>query len=189
MIADCANCGRYYNFLHLRLTTMGALIRCQNGTGDDFLRSKVDTGRIPRFGRLTASHACLVSSTVIFYEILEVLSVLYKDCRWWYSLLNSVILYSKHSTSLTMVSWRRDQSLRRRSIRPILTLHTVSTFLHSEWSFYHFITLVDHSNICTVPWPYPQSNPISDSIPHQLSVVLVSYVKDGLRPFFRPTEV
>ena len=47
---------------------MGSLMRCQNGTGDDFLRSKVDTGRIPRLGRLTASHACLVSST----EILEV---------------------------------------------------------------------------------------------------------------------
>ena len=61
---------------------MGALMRCQNGTGDDFLRSKVDTGRIPRFGGLTASHACLVSSTVIFSEILEVRSsVLYKDCR------------------------------------------------------------------------------------------------------------
>ena len=141
MIADCANCGRYYNFLHLRLTTMGALIRCQNGTGDDFLRSKVDTGRIPRFGRLTASHACLVSSTVIFYEILEVLSVLYKDCRWWYSSLNSVILYSKHSTSLTMVSWRRDQSLRRRSIRPILTLHTTSL---------HFFTLSGLSTISSL---------------------------------------
>ena len=157
MIAHCANCGRYYNFLHLRLTTKGALLSCQNGRGDDFLRSKVDTGRIPRLGRLTASYACLVSSTVIFYEILEVLSVLYKDCRWWYSLLNSVILYSKHSTSLTMVSWCRDQSLRRRSIRPILTLHTTSvqfftlsglSTISSLWSNIRtFALYLDHSPI------------------------------------------
>ena len=112
-----------------------------NGTCDDFLRSKVDTGRIPRLGRLTASHACLVSCTVIFYEILEVLSALNKDCRWWYSSLNSVILYSKHSTSLTMVSWRRDQSLRRRSIRRILTLHTTSL---------HFFTLSGLSTISSL---------------------------------------
>ena len=110
-------------------------------TGDDFLRSKVDTERIPRFDGLTACHACLVSSTVIFSEILEVRSVLYKDCRWWYSLLNSVILYSKHSTSLTMVSWCRDQSLRRRSIRPILTLHTTSL---------HFFTLSGLSTISSL---------------------------------------
>ena len=170
---------------------MGSLMRCQNGTGDDFLRLKVDTGRIPRFGGLTAIHACLVSSTVIFCEILEVevWSVLHKVCRWWYSSLNSVILYSKHSTSLTMVSWRRDQSLRRRSIRPILTLHTTSlqfftlsglSTISSLWSIIRtFALYLDHS---PNPTQYPTQYLTS-------SVVLVSYVKDGLRPFFRPTEV
>ena len=86
-----------------------------------------------------------------------------------------------------MVSWRRDQSLRRRSIRPILTLHTTSiqfftlsglSTIASLWSIIRtFALYLDHS---PNPTQY-QTN--------QFSVVLVSYVKDGLRPFFRPTEV
>ena len=52
--------------------------------------------------------------------------------------------------------------------------------------FHHFGRTFEHLH-CTLT--IPKSNPISDSIPHQFSVVLVSYVKDGLRPFFRPTEV